>query len=292
MCKKIKLMIFSALLTAFFLTGCSSSRNEEAKENFTVESTEIDTEDSATGDTKTIDTENMLWDYGSNLFTLQSSGTDLICYGYFEKGDTINSYTYEDFPIQPLGYTVYDFDDDGEEELLLLNTNSDYTIRLEMYEVIDEKVQLSTSIDTTATAASIAEDGYMDCMYYHQDDQTVIGIEERASFTHLGNGKLIRYTVFTYNGVQLVQEGSAELNSTFDTGEAFTEQMAALGININFDSVFYNGRSIYSYLPNPEVFCSSQTICIIDNSTWADDYETWMNNVHLDKIEASIIQVR
>lgn len=237
------------------------------------------------------DKRKLLEKYGSNLHTLNSPG-GMICNGYFVLESSVAAYTYEsEFPRASLAYCIDDFDKDNDPELLLIDVNEDYTVACKMYEVENNQVVLSASVDTVSTAASIAEDGYLNCIYYEQMGKTFIGLEERAEFRHLGDGQLIRYTALSYDGKQFIEEGMANLDSTWGTGNDFTSRINDMGISIDFNAVFNGHRNISSYLPEYKSICMSRTTCIINEDTWADDYMAWVSGNGSEKIRAAIIEV-
>ena len=57
-----------------------------------------------------------------------------------------------------LGYSVEDFDDDNEDELLLITLVDDYRLQLEMYEIINKEVTLAdvNNLDTGTSYGSVA----------------------------------------------------------------------------------------------------------------------------------------
>ena len=237
------------------------------------------------------DVSGLLQAYADRFSYLSGSGPYR---GYFRYNNGAAQYDYQSsLPVQPLAYYRTDFDQDGQEELLIVNTNEDYTLQAELYEVSGGSVQLASSTALPATAASIAEDGYLDCLVYQQSGQTTVGFEERAHASHLADGTLIRFTALRYDGSSLQILGSQEYSGSSgepEEGLAFEEGMASLGIQTDFEQIFYEGRSIFSFLDSPVRFAGSRTYCLWEDSDWLNFSADWYGNPSGEDVEASLIE--
>ena len=97
-------------------------------------------------------------------------------------------------------------------------------------------------------------------MTYQYNGQTAIGFEERSLASHLADGTLIRFTALLYDGASLQMLGTQEYMGSGglpEEGEPFVDGMASMGIYVDFEQIFYEGTSIFSYLDSPEAFASS-----------------------------------
>ena len=108
---------------------------------------------------------------------------------------------------------------------------------------------------------------------------------------HIADGVLIRFTAVAYDGASLTVLGSPEYMGSDGMDYGFTEEMAALGIPVDFSEVF-GGRSIFAYLPSPTVFSSSHTTCTWEMDEWLDFYMTWSRENTSETVEASVIEFR
>lgn len=217
--------------------------------------------------------------------------------GYFEHTSAGNlQYNYwADLPVQPLTSLIEDFDADGQDELLIVNTNPDYTLRPEMYEFTDGTVRLAAEETLPATAASISEDGYLECVIYQQDGRMILGFEERSLASHLGDGTLLRFTAVRYNGSDFQLLGTQEYmgsSGSPEEGREFEAGMETMGISVDFEEIFYDGTSIFSYLPSPYSFARSQTFSLWDYAEWADFMTDWYGDANAQPVEASLIEFR
>lgn len=239
----------------------------------------------------TQDTSTLLQEYAEGLDCLSGSGTYT---GYFEITGSGPRYNYwSSLPVRPLSRLQMDFDQDGADELLVVNLNTDYTLRAEMYEAEGGEIQLISSTSLPASAASISEEGYLDCMTYQYNGQTAIGFEERSLASHLADGTLIRFTALLYDGASLQMLGTQEYMGSGglpEEGEPFVDGMASMGIYVDFEQIFYEGTSIFSYLDSPEAFASSRTYCLWEDEAWLAFYPEWYSDPDAGPVEASIIE--
>ena len=232
-----------------------------------------------------------LQDYADSLTCLTG-----IYHGYFEHTSDGTRYNYwKDLPVLPLTFRIDDFDGDGQEELLLIDTNQDYTLSAVMYENTGGTVQSAARQALPCTAASICEDGYVDCMLYQQDGRLTLGIEERGQASHLSDGSLIRFTALFYDGSGFQMVGTQEYlgsGGTPEEGAEFEAGMREMGISVDFNRIFYSGQSIYSALPSPVILAHSQTFCTWEDQDWLEFMQTWMEDTDAPSTEASLIEFR
>lgn len=218
--------------------------------------------------------------------------------GYFEHTDDESRYVlynyWSDLYPAYLGYTIADLDMDGTDELLAINVDSDYCIQPEVYEFVNGEVQLASSESTNAAAASPWEDGYVECMLYQTPEGGVgIGFEERYTASHLADGQNISFTALVYDGEDLYTRGSYGISGSSidpDMESDIEDSFAEFGVYIDAHEVFYDGRSIYSFLDGQETFAGSRTYCILDDDEWLDEYQDWINDRDAERVEVSIIE--
>ena len=273
---------------AFCLEGAEAQPETDTPETAAPETTAPETQPAA-------DAETVLQEYADSLTCLYGDGAIYTSYFVKEAGEsgypTIRYSFAGSFPLEPLGTLLLDFDRDGTQELLVVDVNPDYTLCLKMYEAVEGTAQCVSQCNLAATVVGQSESGYLDCVYYEQNGRTVIGFEERSVHRHIADGVLIRFTAVAYDGASLTVLGSPEYMGSDGMDYGFTEEMAALGIPVDFSEVF-GGRSIFAYLPSPVVFSSSHTTCTWEMDEWLDFYMTWSRENTSETVEASVIEFR
>lgn len=185
--------------------------------------------------------------------------------------------------IQPLTYTIHDFDHDGKDELFIMDIASDYTMVAKMYEEHNGEVVLSSELKLETDIKCEAEDGEMQCIYYDQDGRTVLAVTKVYNASHFSDGIFTKFTNFYYDGTNLISIGSAEyVGSSFDPNYPPTEYIA-LGIPADI-SLLERGNFL-DYLPSPTVFGGSKTVCYVDYNAGERFYDSSLDSMDVSYIE-------
>lgn len=200
---------------------------------------------------------------------------------YLTKTDWLKM---DSLPIQPLTYTIHDFDKDGKEELFIMDIASDYTMIAKMYEEMNGEVILSSELTLETDLTCEAEEGEMQCIYYEQNDRTILAVAKAYNASHFSDGIFTKFTNFYYDGTNLVSIGSAECaGSSFDPNDNETDKYIALGVPADVH-LLENGNFL-DYLPSPTVFAGSKTVCY----TSYDEVDRFYNSSY-DSMDVSYIE--
>ncbi len=276
--------------------NAGAERPQEGDGPGTGETSAPETNEPETSQTEsTAPAETVLQAYADSLTCLYGDGAIYTSYFVKEEGASgypAIRYSFEGcFPQEPLGTVMKDFDLDGASELLVVEVNPDYTLRLKMFEAVGGAAQCVSELSIRATVVSQAENGYLNCLTY-EDGYPIIGIEERAVHDHIADGVLMRFTALMYEGSSLTLLDEPEYMGSDGMDNGFADRMASLGIPVDFQKMFFDGTSIFSYLPSPEIFASSHTTCVWEDEEWLDFYLDWYNVNTSESVEASIIEFR
>ena len=114
--------------------------------------------------------------------------------GYIMDPSSSNGYDISEIPEDALGYYYSDFDEDGEDELLVLDQTGERFVRLNMYEVEDQTVVQADSVlaecdaynDGSVKEFTVSEGvpAFADAFVYQCGGETRIGFEFAASGIH------------------------------------------------------------------------------------------------------------
>ena len=129
--------------------------------------------------------------------------------GYIMDPSSSNGYDISEIPEDALGYYYSDFDEDGEDELLVLDQTGERFVRLNMYEVEDQTVVQADSVlaecdaynDGSVKEFTVSEGvpAFADAFVYQCGGETRIGFEFAASGIH-ATGTSHDILSYRYNG--------------------------------------------------------------------------------------------
>ena len=208
--------------------------------------------------------------------------------GAYTKTEYRNVYSCN-VPAQPIAYTIADFDQDGTDELLIADSNSNQTVHLEMYEVSGTSVVCTSEIDLPTPIAGSAEDGMMEYFYFPRNGRLQICVSELSLANHMATGTILRCAGAVYDGSSFSYLGMAEVIGTAGEGDPFVNDMAALGIQVNLYDML-NGYTVATdYLQSSTVFCTVRYMCTISDGEWMTYQDTWFFDDSVTYVEISHI---
>ena len=209
--------------------------------------------------------------------------------GFYTKTQYQNVYSYS-LPDQPVASTIADFDMDNAEELLIVDTNADNTVHLEMYEVVNGGVVCTAEMDLPVPVAGSAEDGITEYFYFYRNGRLQICVSEFSLANRVATGTILRCSGAIYDGTSFSYQGMAEIIGTAGEGDPFAGDMAALGIeNVNLYDMLSGYKLATDYLSNCTVFCTARSMCTIMDGEWMTYQDVWFTDDSLTYLEISYI---
>ncbi len=179
------------------------------------------------------------------------------------------------FPIEPISYRIDDYDQDGQDELLIVTMDQSFRLKLEMYEAEDNEVLLKDSslfvsyeYDYPEHTVEYVEAGVywekdeMSCFTYDYQGTKIIAIEKYHSAYIGANGDGYNFVMVSYDGNQL-----SIVNESHAYGSLFTEEdinyankeFENMGIILDSSKIFYGTEKISDYIDNKIVFAGAKT---------------------------------
>ena len=195
---------------------------------------------------------------------------------------------YDNIPDNPFAYDIDDFDNDGNEELLIAKfdwytsdpldygdygdvTYSYKAVYLEMYEVENGNVVKQATSDYKFEdnnwfyyISPVDDEGSGNTVLYKYLDKTpIIALEQHSSRPDAYG---ITFRAFKYNGKDFVNIGnSGLLGSDFDDMLPDIEKTYEnIGINLDAEQLVYGGKSVYNYVDTPTILGKSISNMIVD----------------------------
>lgn len=233
-----------------------------------------------------VDVHQLLANYASQFSYL--NGTTGYT-GAYTKTQYRNVYSYN-LPDQPVAYTIADFDQDNVEELLIVDTNSDNTVKLEMYEVSGGSVVCNAEIDLPTPIAGSAENGTTEYFYFYRNGALQICVSELSIADRVASGTILRCAGAIYDGSSFSYQGMAEIVGTAGEDDPFAGDMAALGINnVNVYDMLSGYKLATDYINSCTVFCTARYMCTIMDGEWITYQDVWFTDESLTYLEISYI---
>lgn len=197
--------VLALLVLTFMLLNLVACNPDAVKEGENIKNTEI-----------VNDEEEMYQDYYENAL--------LSKHGTFEKHQTGTMASMEDEWFNPRGIiskTIYDFDSDSEKEMLVFYTkkseeNNDYLIYADIYEVKNNIVDLSDTMQINAYKENSEYDSFAVALSASQWEDVLINVslievnnccyiicEKHIAATSFGDGQSQDYWIVRYSGEKL-----------------------------------------------------------------------------------------
>lgn len=150
-------------------------------------------------------------------------------------------YDLSQIPVQAIGYSIQDFDQDDDPELLIVSLSEVYTFKLEMYEYDNQEVILSDLMDLQnqevgiPTAVALKNQNYnaIADFFTFGEEIKYIGIEISQLMSFYADGTMIDFLALTY------YDGTLHLEQRVQTG----------GSDGSYDSTYMNGLAELNVFP-------------------------------------------
>ena len=209
--------------------------------------------------------------------------------GAYTKAELRSIYSYN-IPIQPIACTIADFDQDNTDELLIVDSNGNHTVHLEMYEVTsDGSVVCAAETDLQTPIAGSTEASTTEYFYFWRNGRLQICVSEFSIGTRVASGTILRCAGAVYDGNSFTSLGMAEVVGTADANDPFISDMAALGFNINLYDMLNGYTLATDYLQSCTVFCTARSMCTISDGEWMTYQDVWFMDDSVTYMEISHI---
>lgn len=220
-----------------------------------------------------------------------------------EKYKDRNGYDTSEIPASNAAYRIEDYDQDGNEELLVVSVNDNSALKLTMYEV--EEGDLVFPADTFDAAAEQNDRefyvyagetrGGYSRVFTYENGGPCIGLES-LGFGIMADGRrriilTVKYEDGKFNkaGEPYIDTSSAPLsNMSDDLERKVRAEIESYGTHPLLDKDvirIHNGYPLDRYLPDVHEIMRSETIDTLDR----DQYYEWKKKENPDKLEASSI---
>lgn len=203
--------------------------------------------------------------------------------GYLSKGTGENRYQLDydvsKVPVATLGYTISDFDADGEKELLTVGLADTYDLLVSMYEWKDDTVLQADTMNLRDVDCSIrlslaskeVSPATLDCFVYSENH---IGIELWEVASLYGEGFRSDFWSIRYQDGAFSREGRAYYEgSDGQYNEDYMTTLETLGIkNISWEAILSGKKRIRSYVSDSRGICKMETVYRLSQ----DQFDKWM----------------
>lgn len=210
-------------------------------------------------------------------------------YASYNQDASYGINTFDSIPVIPFSYDIYDYDCDGDAELLIANTGlytmdyEDYNysesykaIFLEMYEFengnVVKKAVSDYKFDTSYSSWYISPHDKQcegsTVIYRYQHDQTPIIALEQHSFANIfADGVEGIFRAYKYNG-----QNFESIGDTLYSGSDFDEdslkriktEYQNMGIEVDVEQILNGQKKVYDYVNNLIIFGKSSTNMTVD----------------------------
>lgn len=225
-----------------------------------------------------------------------------------ERSSTYSPFTYDisEIPVKNVSWIIRDFDNDGDNELLIIGLNNEhsddeagsavnnyYSLDIKMYEIVDGIVTLSDEMNLfdeggyISTALACNNDDYtatVDC-YLYGNDTTYIAVETTDLASMFADGRNLNFMSITYSNNCLEIEGSAHYSGSDGIYDLeYMEELDRLGLRVSWDEIFYQKKYVSNYVDNYYDIGRIETSYLISHL----DAGEWIEN-ESDKLKCTVI---
>ena len=219
-----------------------------------------------------------------------------------EAENHFDGYDRTDIPTISMGSYVYDFDQDGQEELLIVHISSDYNLQFSMYEITDEKkvyaADTYTLLNITGEHANeqyaIEQgSGSTDIFLYEYDGPRLLALCTGTGMTATGHPS--HCISVKYDGHKFVQDIEPLGFNKFagfheESLESCRASFQSFGTKDLSDEaceeIFNNIFSITKYLEKPREIARASTESVDD---YYKKYEEWRQGSKDERFKATTI---
>ena len=210
-------------------------------------------------------------------------------------------YDRSEVPTTNMGYYISDFDQDGQEELLVVGISNEYKLQFSMYEVTDgNKIYES---DTYTLKSSLGEKAAEQFAFEERDGSTVIYAYEFngprllalcSGCSMLATGHITLYIPVKYDGSRFVQDiepfgynKSAGLqDEDFESLRSKFEAIGTGSLSVDECKELTSSQPITKYLEKPQEIARVSTKAVDD---YLNQYEEWRKGSQKERFKAATI---
>ncbi len=193
--------------------------------------------------------------------------------GYIEYTGSDYKTKVENLELAPLAYDIADYDSDGDDELLIVNTEpfqkyGSSVLKLQMYEAEKGEVKLKAEQfcyydgEEKVTAIEIIRRGSTRVFKYQENGQWIIAIEQNVKENYFDGHGGERFVKWKYDGDKIIEQGKIGFDSMilwYDANkcEEVRKQFLEIGLAVDLNKLFEDVL-VYDYIQNPVVIGTSR----------------------------------
>lgn len=216
----------------------SKSEDEDKKEN------NIDEEILYQIEPSSVTAEEIILEQMSRIDLI--SGT--VLQKYIETKNYQPYYSFDKVAEGTLGFRVFDFDKDGDNELMQVDALNDDSVVINMYDYNSEKGELEQAI-YQAGSYDISDMGQLDVFTFDHNGQQVIGVYLYHAAFLFADGVEIDARFLEYDGTDFVEKDSARyIGSDGEADDGFKRTFNSYGIDIIWEDVFAGRNTVTKYI--------------------------------------------
>ena len=203
-------------------------------------------------------------------------------------------YSVKDVPTDPIGYRIDDFDQDGANELLVMEQYADHCGKLVMYEVVDSQVTKKAELELVEFQSDDYKECYKNglgwsygdssCFVYVQNGKKYIGIEAYNVANYTADGFGWSFFRVAYDGTSLSEDSKYVCNgSDLNMYDVAIDIYDALNLTTDMETVKKDGFRVRDFVTSKIEFAGSK---IADENVEYEKREAMKTG---DQIKASTI---
>lgn len=219
-----------------------------------------------------------------------------------ESENYYDGYDRTDVPTSNMGSYVYDFDQDGQEELLIVHISSDYKLQFSMYEITDEKKVYTADTYTLLNITGEHENeqyaieqgnGMTDIFLYEYDGPRLLALCSGTGM--LATGNMSHLISVKYDGHKFVQDiEPVGYNKYGGFPQEYIENLRSTFQSFGTGSLsdeackeIFNGlTTITKYLEKPREIARASTRTV---GNYYNEYEEWRQGSKEERYKATKI---
>lgn len=179
----------------------------------------------------------------------------------------------ENLELTPLAYDIADYDSDGDDELLIVNTEpfqkyGGSALKLQMYEAEKGEVKLKAEQfcyyirEEKVTAFEVIQRGSTRVFKYQENGQWLIAVEQNIKDRLTDSHKEEIFVRWKYDGNKMIEQGKICFDSIIlwlddNECEEIRRQFTEIGLAVDLDKLFEDVL-VYDYIQNPVVIGASK----------------------------------
>lgn len=202
--------------------------------------------------------------------------------GYLEKSeDTFFAYDLSRVPVATLGYVLEDLDEDGQDELLVVELKENTNLVASVYEQESDAIRLAIQRDMGQDDLSLnvalgnpqEKAALVEC-YLFGDHEIGFELSEIAALA--SNGVGLNFVALHYNGSQLEKKTRAQYaGSDLEYDDEYMDALKAVGIqDADWDKLASREKHVRDYVKNYRELCGVETACLRtpeEFQSWSED---------------------